>query len=147
PSQIDTDRSRIVPSPQAGCPERLDLDGLDQIVRRYLLIEDPALLVVLVGAVLAHRLAGDPGWLLLVAPPGATKPEPLRALYDVPGVYPLSELTARTFASGLGEARGLDPSLLARLSDQILVLKDFTTVLEMRREDRQAILAQLREIY
>jgi hypothetical protein len=148
-SCTDPDPSRNVPPPQTSNPNpgALDIDGLDQVVRKYLLIEDPALLIVLVGAVLAHRLAGDPVWLLLVAPPGATKTEPLRALYDVPGIYPLSELTAKTFASGLGEARGIDPSLLRRLSDQILVLKDFTTVLEMRREDRQAILAQLREIY
>jgi hypothetical protein len=64
----------------------------------------------------------------------------------VPGVHPLSALTARTLASGLDTQAG-DPSLLARLSDEVLVLKDFTTVLEMSREERQAILAQLREIY
>jgi len=40
-----------------------------------------------------------------------------------------------------------DPSLLARLTNQVRVLKDFGTVLEMSREGRQAILAQLREIY
>ena len=36
---------------------------------------------------------------------------------------------------------------LARLKDEILVLKDFTTVLQRHREERQKILAQLREIY
>src|SRR5205823_893094 len=43
--------------------------------------------------------------------------------------------------------QGAEPSLLARLSDEILVLKDFGTVLEMPRTERQAILAQLREIF
>jgi hypothetical protein len=84
--------------------------------------------------------------LLIVAPPSGTKTELLRATWGVAGVYPLSELTARTFASGL-DTHGEDPSLLHRLKDEVLVLKDFTTVLEMHREERQAILAQLRELY
>jgi hypothetical protein len=122
----------------------LDLAGLKQAFSRWLLIEDDAFLPVLTGAVLAHRLGGEPVWLLLVAPPGGTKSEPLRTLYGYPGMYPLSDLTARTFASGLDKG---DPSLLARLKDEILVLKDFTTVLEGQRDERQKILAQLREIY
>jgi hypothetical protein len=125
----------------------LDLAELEDLVRRWLLVTDPALIPVLMGAVLSHRLDGDPVWLLNVAPPGGTKSELLRALYGYPDVYPLSELTAKTFASGLEVPGGTDPSLLARLTNQILVLKDFTSVLEMRREDRQTILAQLREIY
>jgi len=125
----------------------LTLEGLGAAVRRWLLIRDPALLPVLTGAVLAHRLDGDPVWPLIVAPPGGTKTELLRALYGYRGIYPLSELTAKTFASGLEVPGGADPSLLTRLTNEILVLKDFTSVLEMRREDRQTILAQLREIY
>jgi hypothetical protein len=124
----------------------LDLAGLHATFRRWLLITDPALLPVLVGAFVAHQLGMDPVWLLIVAPPGGTKTEVLRALYGFPGVYPLSDLTARTFASGLDTPSG-DPSLLARLTNEILVLKDFTTVLEKHRDERQAILAQLREIY
>lgn len=125
----------------------LNMAELEARVKHWLLVTDPALLPVLVGTVLAHRLDGDPVWLLNVAPPGGTKSELLRALYRYPGVYPLSELTTKTFASGLEVPGGTDPSLLARLTNEILVLKDFTTVLEMRREDRQTILAQLREIY
>jgi hypothetical protein len=40
-----------------------------------------------------------------------------------------------------------DPSLLLRLNGKTLILKDFTTVLAMRSENQQEILAQLREIY
>jgi hypothetical protein len=123
------------------------LGELEADFRRWLLIADPALLPVLTGAILAHRLGGEAVWLQLVAPPGGTKTELLRALHGCPGCYPLSELTPKTFASGLEVPGGHDPSLLCRLTDEVLVLKDFTTILEMRREDRQAILAQLREIY
>jgi hypothetical protein len=131
----------------SGTVPPLTLTELELRVRRWLLVTDHALIPVLVGAVLAHRLDGDPVWLLNVAPPGGTKSELLRALYGYPSVYPLSELTAKTFASGLEVPGGADPSLLNRLTNEILVLKDFTSVLTMRREDRQTILAQLREIY
>lgn len=104
------------------------------------------MLRILLGALLAHRLGGDPVWLLLIAPSGGAKTELLSATYLVPGVFPLSELTARTFASGLDSDRG-EPSLLARPKDEVLVLNDFTTLLEASREERQAVLAQLREIY
>lgn len=123
------------------------LSEMETVFRKWLLIRDRLLLPVFAGAVLSHRLKSDPVWLLIVAPPGGTKTEPLRALDGRDGFYQLSELTARTFASGLDTGDSVDHSLLSRLSDEILVLKDFTTVLEMHREERQAILAQLREIY
>jgi hypothetical protein len=123
------------------------LAEMEAVFRKYLLIRDRMYLPVFAGAILAHQLKSDPVWLLIVAPPGGTKTEPLRSLDGRDGFYQLSELTARTFASGLDTKDGVDHSLLAQLNDEVLVLKDFTTVLEMHREERQAILAQLREIY
>ena len=122
------------------------LADLTAIVNKWLLLEDADVLPVTLGAIAAHRLGGESPWLLLVAPPSGTKTEILRMTWGTPGIYPLSELTARTFASGL-ETEGDDPSLLARLKDEILVLKDMTTILEMHQEERQAVLAQLREMY
>jgi hypothetical protein len=130
----------------ADVPE-ITLPELLQVFGRWLLIDDRAYIPVLVGAALAHRLRSDPVWPLVVAPPGGTKTEPLRAFVGSPGFYPLSELTPKTFASGLEIPGGSDPSLLLRLTDEVLIFKDFTTVLQMRHEDQQAILAQLREIY
>jgi hypothetical protein len=107
---------------------------------------DPGGLHFALAVVAGHWLGGDPVWGLMVASPAGSKTEIIRSLESVPGVYPLSELTARTFASGL-QSDKRDPSLLTRLSDQVLTLKDFTTVLTMHREERQAILSQLREIF
>jgi|SRR5579862_990093 len=123
------------------------LAQLETVFRRWLLITDPGLLPIIVGALLAHRFESDPVWLLVVAPPGATKTELIRSAFGAPRFFPLSELTPKTFASGLDVQGQGDFSLLARLQNKILLLKAFTPVLEMRREDRQAILAQLREIY
>lgn len=118
---------------------------MEKTFAKWLLLEDKGVLRILFGAFLAHLLGGDPVWLFLIAPPVGAKTELLSAFYSVPKLYPISELTAKTFASGLDTPHG-DPSLLARLSDEVLILKDFTTVLEISRDDRQAILAQLREI-
>src|SRR5262245_43141264 len=122
------------------------LTELQERITSFLLLRDPDVLPVTLGARAAHRFGGTPVWLLLVAPPSGSKTELILALRRMPDTYFLSELTARTFASGL-ETHGAAPSLLARLYEEVLLLKDFTTVLEMHHDERQAILAQLREIY
>jgi hypothetical protein len=120
--------------------------ALQGIATSFLLLKDPDVLPVNLGAIQAHTLGGNPVWIINVAPPSGTKTEIIRAMYGLPKVYPLSELTARTFASGL-DTHGGDPSLLSELTDEVLALKDFTTILEMPHDERQAILAQLREIF
>src|SRR5262249_7946493 len=82
----------------------------------------------------------------IVAPPSSMKTEVIRSLDDVPDVYPLSSLTAQTFASGF-ERRGVETSLLPKLDGKTITMKDFGTVLTMYREKKAEILAQLREIY
>ena len=145
---------RVSPPKQKGACDRApdfsgkvtQLTNLQSEITSFLLLRDPDLIPITLGAKAAHRFGGSPVWLLLVAPPSGVKTEVLRLLWETSGMYPLSELTARTFASGL-DTHGEDPSLLARLHDEVLLLKDFTTVLSMHRDERQAILAQLREIY
>ncbi len=104
------------------------------------------LIDVALATVIANRMASDPLWVFIVGPPSSGKTEIIRALSDVPDVYLLSSLTAQTFASGF-EKKGVEASLLPRLTGKVLVMKDFTTVLTMYREKRAEIIAQLREIY
>lgn len=136
---------RVCESPPPSETPSLRLNGLAAVFNKWLLLADDDYLPILVGSVLAHRLKSDPVWLLIVAPPGGTKSELLRSLYAYTGIHPLSQLTARTLASGFGNRT--DASLLSRLTNEILVLKDFTTVLQISHDERQAILAQLREVY
>lgn len=104
------------------------------------------LLDVALATVVANRLHGDPLWVFLVAPPSSGKTEVLRALGDAPDVFALSSLTAQTFASGF-ERKGTETSLLPKLTDKTVIMKDFGTVLTLHREARAEIFAQLREIY
>jgi FaeA-like protein len=123
------------------------LEDVKRVFQHYLLLPDGGLVVeILLAAVIANRMNGDPLWLFLVNPPSGVKTELIRSLNGVDDVYPLSNLTPQTFASGF-ESKKTEPSLLLRLDRHILTLKDFTTVLTMHREKRGEILAQLREIY
>lgn len=115
------------------------------VIDKWLLLPDKNVLKVITAALVAHKFSGDPLWVLLIAPPSGTKTELISAIAGIPFVYFLSDLTAQTFASGLNYK--VDPSLLATLKHEVLVMKDFTTVLSMRQEERTMILSQLREIY
>jgi predicted transcriptional regulator len=101
---------------------------------------------VALAVIIANRMEADPLWLFLVAPPSSGKTEIIRSLGDVKDVFPLSSLTPQTFASGF-ERKGVETSLLPKISDKTVVMKDFTTILTMHRDARGEILAQLREIY
>jgi hypothetical protein len=128
--------------------DALTLANVKRIVKHFLILPDDALVVdVLLSAVIANRVHGDPFWLFIVNPPSGVKTELIRALNDVPDVYPLSNLTPQTFASGYENKKKAEPSLLLKLDRHILTLKDFTTVLTLHKDKRGEILAQLREIY
>lgn len=119
---------------------------LEKVINKWLLIKDKGIIKILVGAVIANKLNGDPVWVFIVTASGGTKTELIRGLNKIDGIYPLSDLTAQTFLSG--EKSRKDASLLLQLPREvILTLKDFTTVLTMHRDKRHAILSQLREIY
>ena len=123
----------------------ISFEELERRVNRWLLIQDKSLLKVILGAVVANKLEGDPVWMFIVAAPGGTKTELIRGLAKIEGIYSISDLTPQTFLSG---ERGKTGSLLLRLPyGTILTYKDFTTVLSMHRDKQQAIISQLREIF
>lgn len=119
---------------------------MEAVYRKWYELRDFEPVHVTLAGVAANLADGDPFWLLLVAPPGSMKTEFIRSLNGLDFIYPLSSLTPQTFASGY-QTKGDEPSLLMRLDQKIVTLKDFTTVLTMHREARGEILAQLREIY
>jgi hypothetical protein len=108
---------------------------------------------IVLATVVSHYIRGDnrlPMWLLVVGPPSSGKTEMITMLKQHPQVYALSELTPKTLVSGMDVekvASGEDPSLLLKLKDNILAVKDLTTMLSMNRDDKRAIFGQLREVF
>jgi len=124
------------------------LDRVKAVIKKHLFIEDDRVIDVMMAVYIANQFKADPIWILFVAPPSTAKTENLRAFDGHPDIFFLSSLTPSTLISGQRPTkRNPQPSLLPKLNDKILVLKDFTTVLSMRSEQQQEILAQLREVY
>jgi hypothetical protein len=133
-------------------PEKLKGGGLtpDKVYtgfQKWLYIPDTMVLDILFGTIIANRLQGEPIWLFLVAPPAGMKSALLMTLSDAPKIVTATSLTPHSLISGANFAGGSDPSLIPRLNNKILVIKDFTTILNMNQMARDEIIGILRDAY
>lgn len=127
---------------------REPLAALHHAADQLLRLHDHTILDVVLAVLVANRLQCDPTWLAIVGPPSTGKTEILTAASHIPATYLLSTLTKNTLISGQQVSDpSAEASLLPRLRDKTLILKDFTTILTMHREDRAAIFSILREVY
>jgi 5S rRNA maturation endonuclease (ribonuclease M5) len=120
---------------------------LCDIFDKWLLLPDKNVVIILMATLISHFLSTDPLWMFFVAPPSGSKTEIISTVATLPFAHMLSDLTAQTLASGMPTKKDYDPSLIMHLKNNVLIMKDFTTVLNMRYEDKAMILSQLREIY
>jgi hypothetical protein len=148
--------------PQAA-PQPLHSDPfifLNSAMTKWFYKPDLQAIRIALGTIKAHYLnIGDPAWLFVVAPPGTGKTTmSIVSASGLSEVVALGDITENTFLSGFYGQR--EPGLLEKLGyttqlgdtyttegSGILLAKDFTTVLTMRREKRGVILSQLREIH
>jgi hypothetical protein len=121
-----------------------------EAVAHLLRLHDLSVVDVILAALIANELPGDPVWMAFVSPPSNGKTELLMGAARTPKTYLLSTLTKNTLISGqrpAGPSDPKEPSLLPRLTSRTLILKDFTTILGLPRDERNAILGLLREVY
>jgi hypothetical protein len=127
------------------------IDDAVETFQRWLHMPDPAFILAAFGAVAANHLDGEPVWLLAVGPPGSGKTEVLQTFAVVPNVHLTGVLTEASLLSGTprrDRAKGATGGLLRLVDDfGILLCKDFTSLLAMRREVQAEVLGALREIY
>jgi hypothetical protein len=132
-------------------PLTLTLEDVVKTFRKWLYMPDASALKVVLAAVAANLMRGDPLWLLLVGATGSGKTELIDALRALPSMHPVGTLTEAALLSGSPQrdkARDASGGLLRTMgSFGILLLKDFTTVLSMGGEIRAPLLAALREIH
>jgi hypothetical protein len=138
--------------------DRLGL--LNKVLLKYYYNPDLQAIRTMLGCAKAHYFGGgDPPWMFVVAPPGSGKTTmAIMGAAELPEVRQLGSLTPSTFLSGFygrqeaGLLEKLGPTkqsggVQTTEGNAILLVKDFTTVLSMRRESRGEILSQLREIH
>ena len=147
---------------EAAPPTEDPLQAVEALLKQHYFEPDMQAIRIVLGTAKAHYLdVGDPAWLFVVAPPGSGKSTiSIMAASGLPSVRSLGDISENTFLSGfydkqqagLLEQLGGPPEpdaqdTLVSHGDALFLMKDFTTVLSMRREKRAAILGQLREIH
>jgi hypothetical protein len=132
-------------------PNSRPIDEVTEVFGRWLILKDPTPLYTVFGAVAANLLDGDPVWLGLIAPPSSAKTEILNSLSMLPYVVQASSLSPASFLSATSKKdqdKAATGGLLAQIGKfGIIVLKDFTTMLSLRPEANQEVLAILREVF
>jgi hypothetical protein len=111
---------------------------------------DVEALEVVLSAVAAHpAVQGDPCWLFVIGPSGSGKTEIIvNAIRGLANAHVLGAVNENSFVSFYrGEVGGILPRLKATNNSGIFIFKDFTTMLSLRDEEKNKIMAQLREIY
>jgi len=113
----------------------------------FLFITDIVPYTIIMATFLSNKMKGSPIWTFLVGPASNGKTVML-ALFT-PGsrvnkyIHPLSTLTKNTLISGLKD----NVDLLQRIHTKILIVKDFTTIMSKKKDERNEILAQFREAH
>jgi hypothetical protein len=102
---------------------------------------------VVMATAYSQKMDGPPVWMFLVGSPGTAKTATLAGLIEYPDAYNQSSLTAHSLISGANWQGQSDPSLIPRLNNKVLVIKDFTAVLGMRDSDKEEIFGILRDAY
>jgi hypothetical protein len=127
------------------------VDQVLKVFKRWLVLEDSTPIYAMLGTIAANRLPGDPVWLGLIAPPSSAKTELLNATSQLPFVVSAATLTQGALLSGVPKKqfdRRATGGLLRQIGEfGVLVLKDFGSILSMRPDAKNEILAALREIY
>lgn len=127
--------------------KRVSCEEVYSVYKKWLHMPDTTVIDVLYGSMIANRLDGEPLWMFIIAPSGATKTELLLSVSQAPRVVSTTALTPHSLVSGANFAGGGDPSLIPKLNGKVLIIKDFTTILNMNQMARDEILGILRDAY
>ncbi|TXH48322.1 MAG: hypothetical protein E6Q97_25005 [Desulfurellales bacterium] len=123
------------------------LQDVHACYRKWLHLPSTDAIDVMLATALSETMDGPPVWMFLVAPPGGAKTITLAGLTEYERTYSTSSLTAHSLISGHGKPNMPDPSLIPRLDGKILVIKDFTSILGMRDNEKEEIFGILRDAY
>jgi hypothetical protein len=139
------------PAPKYDVPARRTLADVDHVFEQWLEDPDTGAVRLVAAAVAANRQAGDPVWLLVVAPPSSSKTEIILSICGPPDVHRFGGLTRAALLSGTPHREqlpGATGGLMRQVGKQgILASKDFGVVLAMKFEQRAEVLQDLRDVY
>lgn len=123
------------------------LEDVHAVYNKWLYLPSMDAVDVVLASTLSQKLDGPPVWLFLVSPPGGGKTIALAGLTQYETAYTTSTLTPHALISGANWQGQQDPSLIPKLNGQVLVIKDFTSILGLRDTDKEEIFSILRDAY
>lgn len=118
---------------------------VEKAFKKWMIVPDPGLIRFLLAIYLSNRLPGKAVWIFVIGPSGGGKTEFLHPFTKLPESDTLSSLTSNTFLSGM-PGKG-DASLLPKLTGKVVIMKDWTTILSLQKDERGEIYSQFREIW
>lgn len=125
----------------------VSLEDVLATFKKWLELEETDYIEAILATVVSNEIPGDPVWLFVIGPSGASKTEVLRSFKHLKNkVFITSKLTPQSLISGK-QTKEFDPSLLPKLNNKTLIIKDFTSILSMRSDAREIIFSDLREAY
>lgn len=137
---------RLIPQ-QKVVADAPTLDAVHGVFTKWLSNPNLDAVDIVLASILSMRMDGPPVWMFLVGPPGSAKTMTLETLAECDNIFSTSSLTSHSLISGANWQGQQDPSLIPKLHDKTLVIKDFTAVLGMREMDKEEIFSILRDAY
>lgn len=153
PSTGDSNKSGTPPAKPMPDVPPMTIAQVERVYARWLHDGDSVTTRVCHAVYVANMvLGGDPVWVFLVGGSGQGKTERLAPLAIMPHVELASTLSGEaallSATARKDRAEHAHGGLLRRIGDKgIVVVKDFTSILEMDRTARGQVLAALREVY
>lgn len=126
---------------------KTSFEDVEKVFKKWLYLENTDAIKVSCAIILSTKMKGDPLWMMLVAPPGGSKTEIISSFNMCSNVYLTSSLTPHAMVSGANDRDGTDPSLLPKLNDKCLNIKDFTVILGKKEADKEEIFSIFRDAY
>lgn len=117
------------------------------VYKKWLYLPNTDLLDLLYGTVIANRLDGVPVWMFIVGASGCGKSEILLSISESKGIKSTSSLTPHALVSGANYGDKTDPSFIPKWNGHTVIIKDWTTILDLPPNDRDQIYAVFRDIY
>lgn len=112
--------------------------------KKWLYLKNTNRIDVILATHLSRQLKGTKIWLVIIGGSGGSKSEILKTLDDGgKETYVLQELTPNTLVSGNPMARDLAPEL----DNKSVLIYDAAVLLNLNKDDKAKIWAQLRELY
>lgn len=132
--------------PTLGEGSRIEFEDVVTVMRKYLHITEEMrnVLRILYAVVYSNQLGGDPLWIHIAGPPGSGKTEMLMSVADSDLCVVRSSVTPNALISGFKTQGDKDPSLVPQLIGKTFILKDFTEILSMGTNSKEALFGILR---